>query len=90
MNKKYLFAALKIALVGVLFSVIFYNISWVDSYSRLDPQGTVLAETEGQILGPWDQDRVQFLARGAAHPTGLFRGVQADGTTISISPGLPT
>ncbi|MFL2550289.1 MAG: hypothetical protein ACJ0SM_01920 [Arenicellales bacterium] len=39
MNKKYLFAALKIALVGVLFAVIFYNISWVDRYSHLDAQG---------------------------------------------------
>ena len=91
LNKKYLFAALKIALVGVLFAVIFYNISWVDSYSHLNPQGTVLAETEGQIVGSWDQDRVQFLVkRCSTRATGLFRGVQADGTTISISPGLPT
>ena len=52
LNKKHLFAALKIALIGVLFAVIFYNISWVDRHSRLDLQGTVLAETEGQIVGP--------------------------------------
>ncbi|MBT6348538.1 MAG: flippase-like domain-containing protein, partial [Proteobacteria bacterium] len=90
LNKKHLFAALKIALVGVLFTVIFYNISWVDSYSHVDPQGTVLAETEGQIVGPWDQDRVQFLVKGATRATDLFRGVQADGTTIAFSPGLPT
>ena len=90
LNKKNLFAVLKIALVGVLFAVIFYNISWVDRYSHLDAQGTVLAETEGQIVGPWDQDQVQFLTRSGAHTIDLFRGVQADGTTIAISPGLPT
>lgn len=90
LNKKHLFAALKIALAGILFTVIFYNISWVDSYSHVDPQGTVLAETEGQIVGPWDQDRVQFLVNGATRATDLFRGIQVDGTTITFSPGLPT
>ncbi|HCK76197.1 MAG TPA: hypothetical protein DHW07_03540 [Gammaproteobacteria bacterium] len=90
MSKKYLFATLKIALVGVLFAVIFHNISWEDSYSHLDAQGMVLVENEGKIVGPWDQDRVRFLQTGAAHAIYLLRGTQIDGTTIAISPGLPT
>ena len=90
LRRKRFIALLKIALVGVLFAVIFYNISWVDSYSRLDAQGVTLNQTQGEIIGPWDQDRVQFRENGAAHAVNLLRGSQADGTTVVISPGLPT
>ena len=90
LSKKRFIAFLKIALVGVLFAVIFYNISWVDSYSRLDTQGVTLNQAQGKIIGPWDQDRVQFRENGTAHAVKLLRNSQADGTTIVISPGLPT
>jgi hypothetical protein len=90
LSRKRFIALLKIALVGILFAVIFYNINWVDSYSRLDAQGATLAQTQGEIIGPWDQDRVQFRENGAADAVNLLRGAQAGGTTIVISPGLPT
>ncbi|HCX87481.1 MAG TPA: hypothetical protein DG761_05615, partial [Gammaproteobacteria bacterium] len=90
LSRKRFIALLKIALVGILFAVIFYNINWVDSYSRLDAQGATLAQTQGEIIGPWDQDRVQFRENGAADAVNLLRGAQANGSTIVISPGLPT
>ena len=88
--KKHLLTLLKITLVGVLFAVIFYNITWIDSYSRLNQQGIVLEEVHGRIVGAWDQDAVQFLPTGSSRPIGLRRGAQLDGSTVAVSPGLPT
>ena len=74
--KKHLLTLLKITLVGVLFAVIFYNITWIDRYSRLNQQGIVLEEVQGRIVGAWDQDAVQFLPTGSSRPIGLRRGAQ--------------
>ena len=88
--KKHLLTLLKITLVGVLFAVIFYNITWIDSYSRLNQQGIVLEEVQGRIVGAWDRDALQFLPTGSSRPVDLHRGAQLDGSTIAVSPGLPT
>ena len=81
---------MKITLVGILFAVIFYNITWIDSYSRLNQQGVVVEQVEGSIAGAWDQDTLQFLPTASSEAIDLHRGVQLDGTTILVSPGLPT
>ena len=88
--KKHLLILLKITLVGVLFAVIFYNITWIDSYSRLNQQGVVLERVEGGIVGAWDQDTLRFLPTASSELIDLRRGVQLDGTMIAVSPGLPT
>ena len=88
--KKPLLTALKITLVGILFAVIFYNIAWIDSYSRLNQQGVVVEQVEGSIAGAWDQDTLQFLPTASSEAIDLQRGIQLDGTTILVSPGLPT
>ena len=88
--KKHLPIFLKITLVGVLFAVIFYNITWIDSYSRLNQQGVVLERVEGGIVGAWDQDTLRFLPTASSELIDLRRGVQLDGTTIAVSPGLPS
>ena len=88
--KKHLLTLLKITLVGVLFAVIFYNITWIDSYSRLNQQGVVVEQVEGSIAGAWDQDTLQFLPTTSSEAIDLRRGIQLDGTTILVSPGLPT
>ena len=88
--KKPLLTLLKIILVGVLFAVIFYNVTWIDSYSRLNQEGVVVEQVEGSIVGAWDQDALQFLPTASSEVIDLRRGVQLDDTTIAVSPGLPT
>ena len=88
--KQHLLTLMKITLVGVLFAVIFYNITWIDSYSRLNQQGVVLERVEGGIVGAWDQDSLQFLPTASSEAIDLRGGIQLDGTTIAVSPGLPT
>ena len=88
--KQHLLTLMKITLVGVLFAVIFYNITWIDSYSRLNQQGVVLERVEGGIVGAWDQDSLQFLPTDSSEAINLRGGIQLDGTTIAVSPGLPT
>ena len=88
--KKPLLTLLKITLVGVLFAVIFYNITWIDSYSRLNQEGVVVEQVEGGIVGAWDQDTLRFLPTASSELIDLRRGIQLDGTTILVSPGLPT
>ena len=88
--KQHLLTLMKITLVGVLFAVIFYNITWIDSYTRLNQQGVVLERVEGGIVGAWDQDSLQFLPTASSEAIDLRGGIQLDGTTIAVSPGLPT
>lgn len=88
--KKPLLTLLKIILVGVLFAVIFYNVTWIDSYSRLNQAGVVVEQVEGSIVGAWDQEALQFLPTASSEVIDLRRGVQLDDTTIAVSPGLPT
>ena len=90
MRNKRLFTVAKILLVVLLFGVIFYNINWVDSYTRLGNDEAILDSARGQILGPWDNEVVRFQAQGSTAPIDLQKGRQVDGTTITISPGFLT
>ena len=90
MRNKRLFTVAKILLVILLFSVIFYNINWVDSYTRLGNDEAILDSTRGQILGPWDNEVVRFQAQGSTTSIDLQKGRQIDGTTITVSAGFLT
>jgi hypothetical protein len=90
MRNKRLFTVAKILLVIILFGVIFYNINWVDSYTRLGNDETILQSARGQILGPWDNEVVRFQAQGSTAPIDLQKGRQVDDTTITVSPGFLT
>jgi hypothetical protein len=90
MRNKRLFTVAKILLVILLFGVIFYNINWVDSYTRLGNDETMLQSARGQILGPWDNEVVRFQTQGSTAPIDLQKGRQVDGTTITVSPGFLT
>ena len=90
MKNKHLFTVAKILLVILLFSVIFYNINWVDSYTHLGNDEAILENARGQILGPWDNEVVRFQAQGSTTSIDLQKGRQVDGTTITVSPGFLT
>jgi len=90
MRNKRLFTVAKILLVILLFGVIFYNINWVDSYTRLGNDETILQSARGQILGPWDNEVVRFQAQGSTAPIDLQKGRQVDDTTITVAPGFLT
>ena len=75
LKSKALVRILKLLLVIGLFSVIFYNISWTDSITRLDSNGAA-DRIFGEIIGPWDQNPIRFLADGTSEVTSVMQGPQ--------------
>ena len=49
-----------------------------------------MERVEGGIVGAWNQDTLRFLPTASSEVIDLQRGIQLDGTTILVSPGLPT
>jgi hypothetical protein len=81
---------LKILVLIILFSIIFYVIDWRDSYSVIAPDGETLSRVEGRILGDWDGSSINFVPNETSVPEIIREGVRPNGDRIVISPGLPT
>ncbi|MBT7965804.1 MAG: flippase-like domain-containing protein, partial [Proteobacteria bacterium] len=45
---------------------------------------------EGAVIGPWDQNQIQFQFKDTEQQVLIKTGVQANGSMLSVSPGLPT
>ena len=88
--KSRLILTLKLVVVAALFVVIFYSIEWHDSFKRVDAQGEVSATVEGDIVGPWDGDTVQFRIAPDSEVLTLQRTADEQGTSIQVSPGFFT
>ncbi|XXK21400.1 lysylphosphatidylglycerol synthase transmembrane domain-containing protein [Arenicellales bacterium nBUS_48] len=87
--KKLIFMALKLLVVAALFGIIFYNINWIDTVTHTDLNGHI-DKREGTVVGPWDQNQIQFQFRDTDQRVSIKKGVQANGALLSVSPGLPT
>jgi hypothetical protein len=88
--KRFLILALKVAVLAVLITIIFYAVDWRDSYSRVSAEGKTLMEVEGRIIGDWRDKSVRFLPDGASIPQIIQLEAAADGTQTVVSPGFPT
>ena len=51
--KRFLILALKVAVLAVLVTIIFYAVDWRDSYSLVSAEGETLMQVEGRIVGDW-------------------------------------
>lgn len=88
-TKKMILMTLKLLIVAALFGIIFYNISWIDTVTHTDRNGHI-NKREGVVIGPWDQNQIQFQFKDTEQDVSIKKGVQANGSTLSVSPGLPT
>ena len=88
--KRSLILTLKVAVLAVIFTIIFHAIDWRDSYSRVSVEGETLAQVEGRIIGDWSGKSVRFLPDGASVPQIIRPETTADGTQTVVSPGFPT
>ena len=88
-TKKMILMTLKLLIVAALFGIIFYNISWIDTVTHTDLNGHI-NKREGVVIGPWDQNQIQFQFKDTEQDVSIKKGVQANGSTLSVSPGLPT
>jgi hypothetical protein len=88
--KRSLILALKVAVLAVIFVIIFYAIDWRDSYSRVSAEGETLTQVEGRIVGDWNGKSVRFLPDGANTPQIIKPETATDGTQTVVSPGFPT
>jgi uncharacterized protein (TIRG00374 family) len=86
MNKA-LSTAIKLALVGLLCWWVVASVQWRDrvTTTAADGPSTSAAVT---IEGPWDGEVVRY--RTEAGPTEVRPGLQADGSVVSVEPGLTT
>ena len=60
-TKKMILMTLKLLIVAALFGIIFYNINWIDTVTHTDLNGHI-NKREGVVIGPWDQNQIQFLS----------------------------
>ena len=88
--KRSLGLALKVAVLGVMFTIIFHAIDWRDSYSQISAEGTTLTHVEGHIVGAWSDESVRFIPDGASAPQIIRQQTTADGMQTVVSPGFPT
>jgi uncharacterized protein (TIRG00374 family) len=88
--KRSLSLALKVAVLAVIFTIIFHAIDWRDSYSRISVVGETLVQVEGRIIGAWNSNSVRFLPDGASAPQIIRKEITADGTQTVVSPGFQT
>ena len=88
--KRYLILALKVAVLAVIFTIIYLAVDWRDSYSRVSAEGETLVQVEGRIVGEWSGKSVRFLPDGASAPQIIRLETADDGTQTIVSPGFPT
>ena len=87
--KKIILMILKLLIVVALFGIIYYNINWIDTVTHTDLNGHI-NKREGVVIGPWDQTQIQFQFKDAEQHVSIKKGIQANGSVLSVSPGLPT
>ena len=88
--RRHLVTFLKIIVVAVLLSVIYFAIDWHDSYTIISSENGRQETINGKIVGPWDADPVVFHADGASAPK-LLRLTNANGQpSVNLSPGILT
>ncbi|MBT4356149.1 MAG: flippase-like domain-containing protein [Proteobacteria bacterium] len=87
--KKMILMTLKLLIVAALFGIIFYNVNWIDTVTHTDLNGHT-NKREGAVIGPWDQNQIQFQFKDTEQQVSIKTGVQANGSMLSVSPGLPT
>ena len=80
---------LKLLIVVALFGIIYYNINWIDTVTHTDLNGHI-NKREGVVIGPWDQTQIQFQFKDSEQHVSIKKGIQANGSVLSVSPGLPT
>ena len=81
---------LKIAVVAVIFVVIFNAINWQDNYSIISKDGTVISTVEGDIIGSWSTNSVDFIPKNSESPVLIEQHTEADGSQKIIQPGFLT
>ncbi|MDA0373301.1 MAG: lysylphosphatidylglycerol synthase transmembrane domain-containing protein [Planctomycetota bacterium] len=85
--KRVVVACVKLALVALLSFWVIQNVQWVDLVTTTD--GDSVAVREVEIEGPWNADVVRV--RGEVGEIEEIRpGAQADGRSVTLSPGLTT
>ena len=87
--KKIILMILKLLIVVALFGIIYYNINWIDTVTHTDLNGNI-NKREGVVIGPWDQTQIQFQFKDSEQHVSIKKGIQANGSVLSVSPGLPT
>ncbi|MBT4986381.1 MAG: flippase-like domain-containing protein [Proteobacteria bacterium] len=87
--KKMILMTLKLLIVAALFGIIFYNVNWIDTVTHTDLNGHT-NKREGAVIGPWDQNQIQFQFKDTEQQVSIKTGIQANGSMLSVSPGLPT
>ncbi len=87
--KKMILMTLKLLIVAALFGIIFYNVNWIDTVTHTDLNGHT-NKREGAVIGPWDQNQIQLQFKDTEQQVLIKTGVQANGSMLSVSPGLPT
>ncbi|HJL52907.1 MAG TPA: hypothetical protein QF695_09750, partial [Arenicellales bacterium] len=88
--RRHLVTFLKIIVVAVLLSAIYFAIDWHDSYTIISSEDGHQETIYGKIVGPWDSNPVLFHADGASAPKSL-RLTNADGqSSVNLSPGILT
>ena len=88
--KRFLILALKVTVLAVLITIIFYAIEWRDKYSRVSAEGESLVQVEGRIVGDWRGKSVRFLPNGGSATEIIRPETAVDGTRTIVSPGFPT
>jgi len=81
---------LKIAVVAAIFVVIFNAINWQDNYSIISKDGTVISTVEGDIIGSWSTNSVDFIPKNSESPVLIEQHTEADGSQKIIQPGFLT
>jgi len=85
-DRKHLYTIAKLIFVSAVLFYVFQSIQWRDQLQQLDPQGHVVLQQSGSIVGRWDGATVDFL-----HSDGTSEIINsADGSGKHINPGLVT
>ena len=88
--RRHLVILLKIVVVTVLLTVIYFAIDWRDSYTIISSEDGHQEKFYGEIVGPWDTNPVLFRADGLSVPKPL-QLTDADGQrSVNLSPGILT
>ena len=88
--RRHLVNFLKIIVIAVLLTAIYFAIDWDDSYTIITDEGDHEVAVFGEIIGPWDADPVLFRVDGESAPKSL-QLTDTDGQpAVNLSPGILT
>ena len=88
--RRHLVSFLKVIVVAVLLTVIYFAVDWHASYTIISSKDGHQETIYGEIVGPWDTNPVLFRADDASVPKPL-QLTNADGQpSVNLSPGILT